>query len=149
MKNIKNIFSVLCRSSSIDRDTNLASLIEILEEITITSGLKTENKNIEIGNVINLPFELFTLWERTGDLKETPEAKIKVTVVGPQGGEKEKLNFPLKFESGKKRMRLVIKVPAFEFLGYGTYIFKVYLEQDGKFVQAQETSLDVKAEIKV
>ncbi|MEK7081015.1 MAG: hypothetical protein AAB902_01325 [Patescibacteria group bacterium] len=149
MKNIKNIFSVLCRSSSVDRNTNLASIIEILEEITISSGLKTENKNLESGNVINLPFELFTLWERSSDLTKELEVKIKVTVVDPQGTEKEKINFLLKFESGKKRMRLIIKVPAFEFFGYGTYFFKVYLEQDGKFIQVQETSLDVKAEIKV
>lgn len=149
MKKIKNILTLLCRSSSVDRDTNLVSILEILEEITITSNIKIENQDSGKGNILAIPFEIFTVWERSSDVNEELTSKIKITVVNPKGVEKEGVNTPLKFELTKKKMRLRVKVPVFEFFGYGTYLFKIYLEQDSKFVQVQETSFDVKAEIKV
>ena len=149
MKKIKNILSVLCRTSAVDKDSNLASLFDIIEEITITSNLKVGGNELDNGNILNIPFEVFTLWEREGDVKEKVSSEIKISVVDPQGKERERALIPLDFESGKKRMRVRVKVPVFEFFGYGIYIFKFYIKEKEKFNLKQETSIEVKSEIKV
>src|SRR3989344_280522 len=145
--NITNIFSLLCRSSSIDRDTNSASILEIIEEITITSDPFVKSDGNRQNNFIPLPFELFTLWERGIVVNEETICKVKISIINPQKIEKEQITVPLKFESGKKRVRLRIKSPGINFSGYGTHSFRIYLEVGGKFVTVKEIPLEIKSNI--
>ncbi len=143
MNNIKKLFTLICRSSSIDRDTNASSVFEIVEEVTLNSVPNIPAPKPEDKVVINFPFELFCLWERKSDIKEVISSNVKVSLTDPSGNEKEQVTFPLQFELNKKRMRSRVKVQGLQFSGYGTYTFNVYLEQKGKFVKVQDVAFDL------
>jgi len=149
MKKIKNIWSIICRSSSVDIDTNIISLFEIVEEITITSNLNTPNQISERSNIVPFPFELVSFWERFTDVKDVLSLKMKISVVNPSEEEKEQAQLSFNFPVGKKRMRVRIKVPGLSFTKYGLYTFKIYLEEDNKFNLVQEIPLEIKSEVKI
>ena len=137
----------MCRSSSIDRDTNIISLLDVIEEITFSSDLtSTGIKDLEI---IQLPFELVTMWQRDGSIEKELSANIKLVGITPKGKETEIGPIPIIFEKGKPRIRVRIKINGITFNGLGVYKFKVLLEEKGKFVKVQEIPLEIKASMKI
>ena len=147
MKNIKNLWSIICRSSSIDRDTNVLSLLDVVEEITITSDLNSGG--IKDSDIIPIPFEFVTMWHRSEIVEKELSINTKITVVGPNGKENVMGPIMLKFENGKPNMRLRVKVNGISFNGFGSYKFKVSMEEKGKFIEVQEIPLEIKPSIKV
>jgi len=73
---IRHIWSVLCRSSAIDRDANALSLFETFEEITLLEPIE------EPGGVVPFSFQLVTLWSRR-DVTQPARANIRVSAVNP------------------------------------------------------------------
>jgi hypothetical protein len=147
MKNIKNLWSIICRSSSIDLDTNIMSLLDVIEEITITSSL--DSGTVKDGQMLQLPLEFVTMWQREGGLEKELSANINLVSIGPNGKKTESGPLKLAFEKGKPRVRLRIKSPGVVFNGFGSYKFKVMLEEKEKFVEVQEIPLEIKSSIKV
>lgn len=151
MKKIKNNLSVLCKSSIIDRDSNNVSIFNIIEEITIKSEgifkqkIKEKEKEEEI---IPFPFEFFSVWERNDDITKELSSKVKTSILCPNGEEKDYVELPFSFELGKRKIRLIIKTGGLPFTGYGTYIFKVFIEENKKFSLADQISIEIKPESK-
>ncbi len=150
MNKTKNIWSLICRSSSIDIDTNAISLLEIVDEITISSDFKVSDQGPGANNIvnINLPFEIVTVWEQDGDLEKPPEVHGKITLLFGKE-ETEILIFPITFEAKKKRIRLRIKFAGLKFRGYGVYKFKVFLKEMEDFNLVQTMDLEVKSNPKI
>ena len=147
MKNIKNLWSIICRSSSIDRDTNIISLFDLVEEITITSDLKSGSiKNSEL---IHIPIEIITMWQRSESIEKDLVINVKIVSVSPNGKENNIGPVALTFEKGKPRVRLRVKVGGVVFNGFGQYNFKVLFEEKNKYVEVEEIPLEVKASMKL
>ena len=74
---INHVWSILCHSSSIDRDNNNLSLFEVLNSISVYA---------KEGNEINIPikFELVSLWEKI-EYEKPVRGKVRLVFVYPNG----------------------------------------------------------------
>lgn len=97
---IRNVWSVLCRRTSIDNVSNNISIFEVLEEIQFQVPkqrfLEQTKNSIATGESVLFPFEfeVVSLWE---NLKHEPGSKMRIIMKTPSGaihhmGESE-LNF--------------------------------------------------------
>src|SRR5437016_4271683 len=77
---VKHVWSILCASSSIDKETNNLSIYNMLEELTLVKSEVAQKQKELTGPflLLSLPFQLITLWERAerGVLDE--QARIQV-----------------------------------------------------------------------
>jgi len=143
---MKHIWSVLCKKTVIDQETNNISLLESLEE------LKFEIRDSKLkGKAINIPFdfELVSYWikddsstSKFDSLIELYDSKKRKIAAFPG-----KINFP----KDKKRLRTRLKIQGIGITeNYGTYVFKVSVkrEKDSKYSVVSEIPLDIKVEFK-
>lgn len=72
---INHVWSVLCSTAIIDRDTNLVSLINILEEITV-------NDEPKAGGVLPIALDILSLWTRSNP-GEPCRGRSRITLIGP------------------------------------------------------------------
>jgi hypothetical protein len=127
---IKHIWSVLCRRSIVDSDSNNISLNEIFEQLAV--NLEGKEKEMMGVKQINVPieFEVVNMWIKEDKEKQTG-AELEVDVINPKGVLLK--TFPQKFEmpSGMKRMRTRLKVMGLVVDQSGDYIFKVRIKEQG------------------
>lgn len=120
-KMIKHIWSVLCRESLIDQETNNISLHSVWERLAISfSAAKTEKLPISIP----INYEIVSFWVRDNFVKEE-KVVTRYTVTDPEGKvvfqESKNLVFPAKIKRMRSRIRfsqIVIGVP-------GNYMFEI------------------------
>jgi hypothetical protein len=145
MRRIKNNFSFLCASSSVDRDSNNLSIFNIIEEISVG---RENIVQVKVGetfeDAIDIPLELVMTWEQVSNIDVPLSSEVKTKILCPNGDEKDYISFPFSFERGKKKLRLRLQTRGLPFAGYGAYIFKIYLNDDKKYILASEIPLDVK-----
>jgi hypothetical protein len=124
------IWSVLCRSSSVDRDTNNISLFEVIEEMRIVTQSDEGTEGIA-----PLQCELLTLWRRSdSSVPEVVNQKVEITA--PSGERIAGAETPIDL-STHVRSRIRIKIEALAIRGAGTYWFAI-LTTDGPSGSAVE-----------
>lgn len=142
---MKHIWSVLCKSSSIDQQTSLITLRDCIEQLNITIF----KNNQEAKRVFPIEFELVHLW--SGDQSdETKKFEVKVELRDPKN---KKINEFLGFfvyPENKKRMRILMKVKGLPATSMGRYIFRVKLKEGGQkqYREVAEIPLDITFEYK-
>ena len=137
-------WSIICKKASIDSTTNVISLFEIIEKITIGPNM--------IGYVpANLPDEFVTPFdfELVSLISNIPEKNrhpfIKIELLNAQNekmGEPEnELNVPV----GAKNLRSRVVFNAIKIKGDGMYSFKVNLkdEKNGTYEQVADIPLEI------
>ena len=146
-------WSILCRSTSIDKDSNTLSILNVLEGITIAKiadeTIKEKWLAAETKKPITLPmdFEIIMLLERL-DNKEsgimTKEGELEL--VSPDGKSLLKKDIQINFQKGYKRLRYRIKMNGLNVAGPGTYNFciKIRESEEEPLVQVAEIPLDIK-----
>lgn len=138
----KHRWSTLCYRGSIDKYTNLISLLDVTDELTISE--LPESLPEDAGLMVNL--QLVSLWRREHD---EPPQKIWATfqVVAPNGEV-----FPHQGKTlegnleSSTRTRLIFGVQAIPFRGAGLYWFDVLVtdSSDGTSELVDRVPLEIK-----
>ena len=140
-KDVRHVWTIGCRKSLIDSDSNILNLMEILEKITV--GLQkdvTLNKDIKINIPIN--FEIVSFWQKLVADKAV-KGKAKILMLSPSG--KELLDLPIEFDvpKNKKNMRTILKINTFPFVGAGLYKIIMFEKDENAFVQVAEVPIEI------
>jgi len=137
---LKNIWTIICKSSLVDKDNNSLSLSEILEKIKIDVGVtKKTDKSISIP----LDFQIVSFWVNS-DGKERKEV-VKIEMVDPNNKNLFEKELEISFKKGMRRMRFRALFHNFLVTVSGDYLVNVYLKDKSKkrFVQTSSTPIEV------
>ena len=115
-----HIWSVLCTKASIDRETNIVSLLEIVEEITIASPLPAATNGPV---VLAVRAEFVSLWERNR-AQEPERALGRLTIQGPTGRPLGGAEFEINLGE-KSRTRTIAKLEGLPVSGAGRHAMVV------------------------
>ena len=138
---MKNIWSILCTRALIDQRTNGLSLIDAIDEITVTFNTAEEmsapTKNIPVA------FEFVSLWH--DEAKET-ERKLPYTIIikDPKGVVIGEFKNEARFEAGKTRLRTLTSINGLNLAVEGKYLFQVSRQDEDKAELISEIPIDVR-----
>ncbi len=138
----EHLWTVLCSKAVIDQDTNNVSLIEIVEELTLSP--------LAGDKMVTLPvsFELVTLVKRSEP--DQPESLMgQVSLLTPKGNKQLSAQFEINL-SEKPRLRTRMRMSALPLEGPGVYHFLIeFLDKaTDKWSEAYRLPLDVHYEQK-
>jgi hypothetical protein len=145
---IRHVWSVLCRRSSIDIDTNNLSLFESLEEVSFTIPKPVSEKAreaFEKGAGIGFPFdfEIVTFWE---NLTKETGGKVLVEIKTPSGKVATIGNGELDFK-GSERLRLRMRVTTISITEMGRHEILVSHQEAKKINIVAVLPLNIKLEL--
>lgn len=147
---IKHIWTVLCRKSVIDNESNNLSLYDILEQLSIS--VKPEKETVKKTVKINLPleYEVVSLWVKQSS-KDGFNGEIKLEIINPEGSVVKTFEQPFIIQDNKNRLRSRIRINGFVVDGSGVYLFRIsYKEkQEKNFTQISEVPLEVSLKFEV
>jgi len=120
---VEHVWTVVCRQSVVDKDSNNISLLSSLEQI----ALNTPSEHAET-NLVSIDFEVVSFWARS-DPNVPSSGKAKLQYITPS---KEKLG-DMMFDvdlTGHSRSRNRIKMTGLSFKEAGNYYFQLQLKQE-------------------
>ena len=118
---IRNVWAILCRSTSIDQGTNALSLFELIEDLEcITNAL-------ELPTILPLQMSVVSGWIRA-DPSEPTKGQVRVRIFAPDGSDCIPLLPQLVDLTKHERGRLVAKIGGMRYKGEGTYECGVEIE---------------------
>lgn len=135
---IKHIWSVLCRSSAIDKDGNNLSLFDVFEQLTILEPITQPGE-------APIPFQLVTLWARA-DLATPVKTTSRVRVLLPGGDEASK---PVQLEvdlTAFRRLRQRVTFGSLPIRAAGVYEFIVEFREHDEWREAARIPLELTVE---
>ncbi len=151
----KHQWSVLCRKSIVDKDDNVISLLDVLEEIRIIGALPQDmhDKNLELaksgqGNS-PLAIQLVSFWIRE-DKKKSEVSSGRVLIIDPKGKEITKQEFKIDLSKATRTRHKMI-FPGVPFNGnFGIYNFITQQKKGGKarWITVSENLFEVKGDEK-
>lgn len=137
-------WSLICRRAIVDKASNLLTLIDLLEELTIDGEEVLPDP--EPGDTgVATDAQLVCLWTRS-DPSEAEHFWQTVALVGPNG----ETNTPdVKVEvelADHKRIRVMAGIKAVRFYGLGTYRFDIYFSknEESRGKKVGSVPLDIK-----
>lgn len=146
-KQLRCKWLILSASSSIDQDTNLLSLGDIMEEVTLSVP---GGKDVIVDNPptsIAIKFDAVIVWERESNVEGPINLDFKLQYLDPEGKVLiEDISAAVKMESHHKRFRSRIKFNGLPYSRSGTHQFRVVskdIEKTGKKI-VYENNLEVK-----
>jgi hypothetical protein len=137
-------WSILCKKASIEKTTNVMSLYDILEKITIGSNaIFSMPKTLPDSFVMPFDFELVTFISDISKKNKNPLIKIELFNAQKEkmGATENKLNIP----AGSKNLRSRVISHVIKIKGEGVYTFKVSLKEseEGDYKEVAEIPLEV------
>lgn len=144
-------WALLCQTAPVDRETNMLSAINILEEVTVSKnplGKMSENRmgeNLPQKTKFESPHTLVVQLERS-DRSAELKLNMDIQYLNPEGELISNMNAPFIFEVDKVRTRVIVSVPNFVFDKSGNYTYQITVkdEKNKSIVSSISTSLDVK-----
>ena len=139
---MKHIWTILCKKSVTDNETNMISLFDSFEQLNVDLKVKKE----DLDKPINIPIEheIVSYW-----IKDTNDSIskffINIEILDPNskiiGTFKQEVNFP----ENLKRIRTRIKSAGLPLTTSGNYFFKVEykFENEEKYKKVIEIPLEV------
>ncbi len=123
---ISHVWTVICSRSVIDEESKNISLMDIVEQVTISAESAKQKETL-----LPLPFEVVTLWAREAASGKS-ETEARLRLLSPENKEIHHQSYRVDLQD-HPRMRTRIRVPGLPFLGAGIYTFCVDLRrQDGE-----------------
>lgn len=116
---IKHIWSVLCKESVIDGESNNVSLLNVIEKVKSQVDIKGVRPE-----VLQMPFslELVTLWQRTSSGKFVINCQTEL--ISPEGKTLSHISQDIEFPKDKQRMRNRVRMNTIPITSSGIYIYK-------------------------
>lgn len=127
---INHIWSIICKKSVIDSETNNISLYEALESIQVSIKV-LDDKSID-QELFNIPieYEIVSLWEnKTPEKKVTADVSVEVTT--NKGDVLKTFSKKLEMEKNMKRLRSRMRISGMSIPGSDQYSYKIKLKQEG------------------
>jgi hypothetical protein len=125
---MKHIWTVLCKKSIIDSDTNNISLNESLEEVTFSVPL---NQALEFPVSFNFDFEIVSFWTSDNE-KGGEKFFMLIEMNDPEQKVLNKFEQEILFPENKKRLRTRVKIPKLLVTKEGEYSFKIKAKKQQK-----------------
>lgn len=131
----------MCTRSIIDQRTNALSLIDCVDELTVTftklEEMSAPSKNIPI------VLEVVSLWH--DEAKETERILDYVIEINdPQGKKVAEFKNQAKIEAGKTRLRAITGINGLQLTNEGRYLVKVLLQEANDLRLITEIPIDVR-----
>lgn len=150
---ISHIWSVLCSSSSIDRDTNSLSVLNVIDELTLPAEAfeKFPMSEKQDGRLVPLRHEVLTIWTKNAQFQaKEVSRKVRLKLVGPTGKILGVFPYDLFIPSDKLRMRVRMSFSNFKISpDGGLHEIRVELCENGsKFSHVGTIFIHVNIEIK-
>ena len=137
---MKHIWSILCKSSSIDQETNLVTLRDCIEQLDITISKNAH----QVKTLVPIEFELVHLWSGNQS-SEIKKFKVKIELYDPKSKKINEFSAPFVYPENKKRMRTLMKIKGLPVTSMGIYIFRIKLKEEGQkqYRKVAEIPLDI------
>jgi hypothetical protein len=145
---IKHIWTVVCKESKVDAETNNLSIIDILENVQFQAQVNGADFNANQGNPIAIPLgmqiaSLFFREAKTGE----ESIDVKTKILDPKGKQLGEIDNVVKFQNGLNRMRNIIKFNSLAVTEDGTYLFQVFVREKSGFKNVATIPVDVSLNI--
>lgn len=139
---MKHIWTILCEKSSVDSKTNLLSIFNCIEELSIVIDKIKAPKG---DTVLPIEFQLISFWT----VKNTGKKNVlefQVEIIDPKGYSLNRFSNKFDIKEGVLRQRSITNIKGFKITEAGRYIIRVMQKQKGKkeFKIVAELPLDVK-----
>lgn len=154
MKNNEIIhqWSIMCDKSLVDQSSNLLSLLNIIEEISVSNlaknGKKIESKELNDKVSISILKEMsyVSMWRRNALSDDAIDREVQLEWISPQGKSLLNTTTHLQIERGKKNLRMIFNFNTLVITVPGTYVMRLSLResQEKNFSTIVDTSVDVK-----
>jgi hypothetical protein len=118
---IQHIWTVICSEAIFDKETNLVSLINVIEELTIQAKPKPKGK-------IGIALDIVSFWMRSNE-DEPSFGKYRISLVSPEGKVLNTVEGELDLTI-YQRLRTRTKFIGFPANQPGRYIFRVDQEEE-------------------
>jgi hypothetical protein len=135
------IWSVLCSKSLIEPQTNLLSLFEVIEKITLEGG---EKKLLDAhaegrkGILLSVQMQVVSFWRRSDPSKgETSEGRV--ILVNPRGETVAGQNFLINLKHNSGGYRQILRYHQFPVDSFGMYWFVAEQQRPAKSKKSQWT----------
>lgn len=142
---IKHIWTVLAQKAIIESQSNSLSLIDVMEELTVTISKKAP-KDLKIAT-INIPISYEVVSYLLKDSKNNEDNPlIRIQILNPKGKIMKSFEHLVAWEKGKERMRTRAHIMGLNVDLPGNYIFRIYLKEkiEDEYSQVAEIPLKVK-----
>lgn len=141
------VWGLVCSMSAIDQEKNNISLFNIIDHITIPRQVHEQSIAAgKLGVLVPIEHEVVLLWRRViapslCDVELNTD--MKLSLVDSGGGVLNEMLTPIKFESGKRNLRLRVKNNALKVTQAGDYVYRIEVLQPGSdtFTKALEIPL--------
>ena len=115
---MKHLWSIICSKLIIDKETNNATLVDLIEE------LKTENEKELI-----IPFQVVSLWLVEKEEECGKRFDVLIDFFCPKNTKLNESHFSIEAPQKQKRIRTNIKFDRFFLRGSGTYTVRVFIDK--------------------
>jgi len=142
---IKHIWSIFCRESKVEADTNNISIIDAYDSIEF--DLKTsEEQDSSKPVMVPFSFEVVSLFYR--DKKGEEETlDVSVSAIDPKGVKLGNFASKLEFKAEHNRMRNRVRFNQIALTSSGTYVFQIHTHTKDKLNLEAAIPVDVKVKI--
>ena len=138
---MKNIWSVICERSVIDKDTNSISLFNSLEELSINYSGEEKLEKTKIKNV-PIPFEIVSLWFDE-NIEKDRKFEIILEILDPNNKLVNKSVQECIMEKGRKRLRTIAKLNGLSVTTSGLYNIIIKYKSGKTIKIASENPIDI------
>lgn len=137
------MWSIICKKALIDGETNVISLFEILEKLTITQTLPQLNLDIPGEFVMPLDFEIVTSISELPD--ENKRIFLKIELFNAYNEKMGETGTELIMPLGTKTLRSRVVFNAIKIKGEGIYSFSINIREGekGNFEEVSKIPLEV------
>lgn len=142
---MKHIWTVLCQKSSIDIETNLLSLFNCVEELSLV----IDNAQSTVENlVIPADFQLVSFWTVENPNRDNV-LEIRGELVDPQGKTLNTFENRFEIKKGILRFRNRSNIQGLPITAAGRYLFRMMQRTANGFGIVSELPLDIKISYKI
>lgn len=143
---MKNIWSILCERSSIDSQSNLISLFNCIEEISLDIDKNRLPKSDKI--VVPANLQLVTFWS-IEDFNKANSVELKIEFVDPKGEILNTTMSTLNSKKGNKRLRGITNIQGIQITDKGRYYYRLSQKINKQFIVISDLPLDVNIAYKI
>jgi hypothetical protein len=137
----KLLWAVVAQRAIVDSSTNNASLVDVLEELSLPEPpVAPEKKKDRL--IVPLRFALVALWRRS-DLNRAESFDMSVTLVGPKAEKIAELKSRVDLRN-HVRMRSNVQFPGLPLFGPGSYRLIVKQRDGSSWRRVSEQFIEVK-----
>ena len=139
-------WSILCKKSVIEAESNVISLLELMEKITIGQRIASTGSVI-VPNQFVMPLDFELVSHFSGISKNNVKPFLKVELFNKQSEKMGQTEHELKINSNAKTLRSRVIFNGVKIKGEGTYTFKVSLKENEKGSYKEVANIPLEIEI--